>query len=81
VDLIRAVAGTMKGEGYQGRTVTVKVRLSDFKTYSRAKSLGGLTDSEPELRRAAFECLNRVELKKKVRLVGFRVSNLTKAGQ
>jgi len=28
----------MKEEGYQGRTVTVKVRFTDFKTYTRAKT-------------------------------------------
>jgi DNA polymerase-4 len=50
--------------GYQEKTVTVKVRFSDFKTYTRAKSLDGFTDSEPEFRRAAFDCLNRFELKK-----------------
>jgi DNA polymerase-4 len=66
--------------GYQEKTVTVKVRFSDFKTYTRAKSLDGFTDSEPEFKRAAFDCLNRFELKKKVRLIGFRISNLKKAG-
>jgi DNA polymerase-4 len=78
VELIRDVVAGMKEEGYQGRTVTVKVRFSNFKTYTRAKSLDEFTDSEPEIRRAAFDCLSRFELKKKVRLIGFRVSNLQK---
>jgi hypothetical protein len=35
--------------------------------------------SEPEIRRAAFEYLGRFEFqKKKVRLIGFRISNLEK---
>ncbi|MBU1745933.1 MAG: hypothetical protein KJ649_13710 [Proteobacteria bacterium] len=34
------------------------------------------TDSEEEIRKAAFACLKRIELKKKVRLVGVRASNL-----
>jgi DNA polymerase-4 len=80
VELIRSVVASMKEEGYQGRTVTVKVRFNNFKTYTRAKSLDEFTDSEPEIRRAAFDCLSRFELKKKVRLIGFRVSNLKKAG-
>jgi DNA polymerase-4 len=79
VELIQAVVASMKEEGYRGRTVTVKVRFSDFKTYTRAKSLDQFTDSEPEIRRAAFDCLNRFELKKKVRLIGFRIGNLEKA--
>jgi DNA polymerase-4 len=79
-ELVRGVVASMKEEGYQGRTVTVKVRFNDFKTYTRAKSLDEFTDSEPEFRLAAFDCLNRFELKKRVRLIGFRISNLKKAG-
>ena len=80
VELTQDVVATMKEEGYQGRTVTVKVRFTDFKTYTRAKTLDKFTDSEGEIRRAAFDCLGRVELKKKVRLIGVRISNLEKAG-
>ena len=78
VELIKDVVATMKEEGYRGRTVTVKVRLNDFKTYTRAKSLDKFTDQEGEIRRAAFDCLGRFELKKKVRLIGVRISNLEK---
>ena len=81
VDLIQDVVAGMKEEGYRGKTVTVKIRFNDFRTYTRAKSLDKFTDSEPEIRRAAFDCLNRFELKKKVRLIGFRISNLEKEEQ
>jgi DNA polymerase IV len=81
VDLIRDVVAGMKEEGYRGKTVMVKIRFNDFRTYTRAKSLDKFTDSEPEIRRAAFDCLNRFELKKKVRLIGFRIRNLEKEEQ
>jgi len=68
----------MKEEGYQGRTITVKVRFSDFKTYTRAKTLAESTVSLDEIRRAAFDCLKRFELKKKIRLIGMRIGNLEK---
>ncbi|HUL32097.1 MAG TPA: DNA polymerase IV, partial [Thermodesulfobacteriota bacterium] len=80
VELTRDVVDTMKEEGYRGRTVTVKVRFTDFKTYTRATSLDKITDSEGEIRKAAFDCLRRFELKKKVRLIGVRISNLEKIG-
>ena len=80
VELIQDVIASMKEEGYRGRTVTLKVRFNDFKTYTRAKTLDKFTDAEPEIRRAAFDCLGRFEIKKKVRLIGFRVSNLEKEG-
>ena len=76
VELTRDVVASMKEEGYRGRTVTVKVRFTDFGTYTRAKTLDEFTNSEPQIRRAAFDCLGRFELKKKVRLIGVRISNL-----
>lgn len=78
-ELTKEVASSMKDEGYLGRTVTVKLRFSDFKTYTRAKTLEELTDSLEEIRRAAFDCLRRIELTKKVRLIGVRISNLEKS--
>ena len=78
VELTREVVVSIKEEGYRGRTVTVKVRFNDFKTYTRARTLDEFTDSEGEIRRAAFDCLGRFELKKKVRLIGVRISNLEK---
>ena len=65
---------------YRGQTVTVKVRFTDFKTYTRAKTLDEFTNSGPQIRRAAFDCLGRFELKKKVRLIGVRISNSEKVG-
>jgi len=78
VELTKEVVISMKEEGYQGRTITVKVRFSDFKTYTRAKTLAESTVSLDEIRRAAFDCLKRFELKKKVRLIGMRIGNLGK---
>jgi DNA polymerase-4 len=78
-ELTKEVVASMKDEGYQGRTVTVKIRFNDFMTYTRAKTLSGHTDSEEEIRRAGFECLARLELRKKVRLIGVRISNLEKS--
>jgi DNA polymerase-4 len=79
-DLTREVAKDLKRSGYKGKTVTVKLRFSDFKTVTRAKTLDHPTDVLEEIRKAAFECLSRVELKgKKVRLIGVRAGNLEKA--
>ncbi|MGE5301299.1 MAG: DNA polymerase IV [Acidobacteriota bacterium] len=75
-DLSREVSGDLKKSGYRGKNVTVKVRFSDFETVTRAKTLPETTDSLESIRRAAFECLGRVELKKRVRLVGVRVGKL-----
>ncbi len=78
VELTKEVIRAMEEEGYQGRTVTLKIRFEDFQTFTRAKTLDRPTRSEEVIRRAAFDCLGRVEFKKKVRLIGVRVGNLKK---
>jgi DNA polymerase-4 len=76
-DLVREVAGDLRARGYKSRNVTVKIRFSDFQTQTRAKTLPEPTDDLETLRREAFACLNKFELKKKVRLVGVRAGSLS----
>ena len=79
-ELTREVVTDMKENGFKARTVTIKIRFSDFETLTRAHTIPQPTDAEGEIRKAAFACLKRVELKKKVRLVGVRASNLEGKG-
>ncbi len=76
--LVKEVADDISRAGYLCRTVTVKIRFDDFKTYTRAKTMPEFTASNETIRKAAFEALGRIELKKKVRLIGVRVSGLKK---
>ncbi len=78
VGLVKEVAEDLREQGYKGKTVTVKIRFSDFETHTRTKTLPAVTDSPDEIRKAAFECLKRFEFKKKVRLIGLRMSGLEK---
>ena len=77
-ELVAEVAGSMKEDAYLCRTVTIKIRFNDFKTYTRANTMSGYTDSVDIIRKAAFEALGKIELKRKVRLIGVRVTNLRK---
>lgn len=76
--LLKDVVGSLKNEGYRARNVTIKIRFEDFQTLTRAKTIQEETDSLELLRRAAFECLSRLEIKKRVRLVGVRLGTLSK---
>jgi DNA polymerase-4 len=76
--LIREVVSEMQNSGYKARTVTIKIRFSDFETKTRAKTLTDYTDAEEEMRKVAFSCLKRIDLNKRVRLIGVRASNLEK---
>ena len=76
--LARQVVNDLQDGGHRAKTVTIKIRFSDFQTLTRAKTMDDYTDSEEDLRKAAFACLKRIELTKRVRLIGVRASNLDK---
>jgi DNA polymerase-4 len=77
--LIKEVVSEMREQGYKARTFTVKIRFSDFRTLTRATTLLLHTNLEEEVRKAAFMCLKRIELNKKVRLIGMRAGNFQKS--
>ena len=61
-------------------TIGIKLRYDDFRTVTRDSSLPMATDDPKVIRRAAGECLRRVSLDKKIRLLGVRASALYAAG-
>lgn len=78
-ELTREVVSDLTRKGYSARTITLKIRYSDFRTVTRACSTHEALSREDEIRRLAFSCLKRVDLTgEKVRLVGVRVGNLEK---
>jgi len=74
------VAEDLQRKGYVGRTVGIKLRFDTFETVTRDLTLPAPTADAAAIRRAATECLRRVELKRRLRLLGVRVSALTLAG-
>ena len=77
--LTKEVVLGLRQEGFRSKTVTVKVRFSDFQTLTRSVSLTRGTDSEEEIRKTVFACLKRIELQKRIRLLGVRLTHLEKA--
>jgi DNA polymerase IV len=77
-ELTKDVVSDLKERDYSARTVTLKIRFDDFRTVTRACSLENATDSEEAIRKTAFASLKRIELTRRVRLIGVRVTNLEK---
>jgi len=78
-ELTKEVVSDLTRKCYYTRTITLKIRFSDFRTVTRACSVHEALRREDEIRRLAFSCLKRVDLAgRKVRLVGVRVGNLEK---
>jgi DNA polymerase-4 len=72
------VARELRAEGYAGRTVTLKVRFSDFRTVTR-RLTGEPTGDGLEIYRRAAGLLERVPSDRPIRLVGVSVSGLVRA--
>lgn len=78
-DLCVRVAEDLHRKGYVGRTVGLKLRYEDFKTVTRDLTLPQPTADPAEIRHAAGLCLKRVDLRRRLRLLGVRVANLQRA--
>lgn len=76
--LAREVTDELREDGYRARSVGIKLRFADFETHTREKTLPAPTDAELAIRKAAFECLARLKLDRRVRLLGVRVGDLSR---
>ena len=67
----------LRSKHYAGRTIGIKLRFEDFKTVTRDNTLAAPTDDAKQIRHAAGECLKRVDLTKRIRLLGVRAGGLS----
>ncbi|TCS33718.1 DNA polymerase-4 [Paucimonas lemoignei] len=70
------VAEDLRRKGYVGRTIGIKLRYTDFRIVTRDFTLPAPTADAATIRRAAGECLKRVPLEQRFRLLGVRVGAL-----
>ena len=75
--LVKFAGPTVK-KGFVGRTVGVKLRYEDFHTVTRDRSIDHHTADAKEIRRIAGECLKRVPLDQRLRLLGVRVGSVVR---
>ena len=79
-DLCERVAADLRRKGYVGRTIGIKLRYDDFRTATRDLTLDHYTDDPRVIRQAAGQSLKRVDLDRRLRLLGVRVGKLVPAG-
>lgn len=61
---------------YRGKTITVKLRYSDFTTHTRSRTLDYFTDKEADIIAIADELLESHPREQALRLLGISISNL-----
>jgi DNA polymerase-4 len=74
--LARSVCRSLEGHGSSGRTVTLKIRLRPFRTYTRSRTLPDATRDADLVAATARELLERFDPADPVRLVGVGVAGL-----
>jgi DNA polymerase IV len=75
--LARSVCESLASHGRCGRTVTLKIRLRPFKTYTRSRTLEEHTCDPDTVAATAGDLLERFDPKAPVRLVGVGMAGLT----
>jgi DNA polymerase-4 len=78
--LCQQVAADLQRKGYVGRTIGIKIRYDNFQAVTRDQSTEEYTADAQRIRQVAGLCLKRVDLSRRIRLLGVRVGTLVKAG-
>ena len=78
-DLCERVADDLQRKGFVGKTIGIKLRYDDFKIATRDLTIDHPINDAKAIRQAAGQCLKRVPLDKRLRLLGVRVGSLQKS--
>jgi DNA polymerase IV len=76
VKLVHELCGTLERQDRRGRTIGIKIRLDDFSTHTRAKTLSVPVNAVGDVEPVARELLDAFGMPRPVRLLGVRVAGL-----
>ena len=76
--LCSKLAADLQRKGYAAKTIGIKLRYDDFKIATRDQTLESYTMDAKTIRQVAGQCLKRIPLEKKLRLLGVRAGTLEK---
>lgn len=75
-EIAEKLGKSLRKKGWQAKTVTLKIRLSDFSTFTRSKSLADFFDDSDLIRQTALSLYRQFDCQgQKVRLIGVNVSH------
>ena len=77
-ELCNGVGDDLQRKGYAGRTIGLKLRFDNFATVTRDRTIAEPTHDPVVIRRVAGECLKRIVLERRIRLLGVRVGGLAR---
>jgi len=80
IALCEGVSRDLQRKGYLGKAIGIKLRFDDFRTLTRVSTQVEATDQASAILAAARECLKRVPLDRRLRLLGVRAATLLRPG-
>jgi DNA polymerase-4 len=76
--LCEQVAADLQAKAYVGKTIGIKLRYANFRSVTRDQTLDTYTADARTIRHTAGQCLKRVPLSQRLRLLGVRVGSLVR---
>jgi DNA polymerase-4 len=73
-EMSRELCEGLGRRGRRGRTIAIKVRLDDWTTVTRARTVEAPTNAEPQVTEVALELLRAYAPTRPVRLLGVRLA-------
>lgn len=78
LDFSNKISNNLYRRDIGAKTVTVKIKTSDFQTYTRSKTINNYVIDKNEIYSISCDILDKMDLKDSIRLIGLTVSNLGK---
>lgn len=79
--LVGRLCDGLAAQGFAGRTIGIKIRLDDFSTHTRARTLASPVSGAEQVGPVALELLRRFGAPRPVRLLGVRVAGLERPSE
>ncbi|TCO79384.1 DNA polymerase IV [Marinisporobacter balticus] len=73
------ISTSLKRKHLYGKTITIKIKLSNFESHTKSKTINEYINSFEEICMVGVNILNEIDLDRDIRLIGLSVSNLSKA--
>lgn len=71
------LSADLQRKGYASRTIGIKIKFSDFQVVTRDVTLNEDISDSAAIRKAAGECLRRIPMVQRIRLLGVRAATLS----
>ncbi|ADL52505.1 DNA polymerase IV [Clostridium cellulovorans] len=74
-EFAKSISKTLKAKNISAKNVTIKIKTADFKSHTKSKTLNHYIVGEEDIFKEAYNILENLDIKDKIRLVGVSMSS------